>query len=90
MGSEMTDGEKIAKFEAQLENLVVLVTKLDAKIDAWQSSFVSKELLDEMLKSRDEKIERLENEKASHKGTLPLWAAAVISGIALIVSLWPK
>jgi hypothetical protein len=89
MANELTEAERMTKYETQLENLVVVVTRMDAKMDAWQANFVSKELLDEKLRSRDEKIERLEQEKTSHKNTLPLWAAAVISAIALIFSVWP-
>lgn len=89
MGNELSDAERMTKFETQLENLVVVVTRMDAKMDAWQANFVSKELLEEKLKSRDEKIERLEEEKSTNKHTLPLWAAVILSAIAVLVSLWP-
>lgn len=83
MGNELTGAERMTRFETQLENLVVVVTRMDT----WQVNFVSKELLDEKLRARDEKIERLENEKTSHKNNLPLWIAAAV--ISLIVSIWP-
>lgn len=97
MANELTEAERMTKFETQLENLMVLVTKVDTKMDAWQANFVSKELLEEKLKSRDEKIENLSKkfgdlntEKYSNKNNMPLWIAAIIAGIALIISLWPK
>lgn len=96
MANEYTDQERMAKFETQLENIQLVVTRMDSKMDAWQANFVSKELLEEKLNTRDREIERLDGEftrldteKASNKGALPLWAAAFISAIALIVSLWP-
>jgi hypothetical protein len=86
---ELTDAERMTKFETQLENLVVVVTRMDAKMDAWQANFVSKELLEEKLRSRDEKIERLEQEKSSYKNNLPFWVSAALAAIALIISIWP-
>lgn len=86
---ELTDAERMTKFETQLENLVVVVTRMDAKMDAWQANFVSKELLEEKLKSRDEKIERLEQEKNSYKNNLPFWASVVLAAIAILISVWP-
>lgn len=96
MANEYTDPERMAKFETQLENIQLVVTRMDSKMDAWQANFVSKELLEEKLKARDREIDRLDNEfkqldteKASHKNTLPLWAATIVAAISLIVSLWP-
>jgi exonuclease VII small subunit len=97
MANEMTDAERMTKYETQMENLITVVTRMDTKIDAWQANFVSKELLEEKLKSRDEKIENLNKkfgdlntEKTTSKNNLPLWAAAIIAAVALIISLWPK
>jgi hypothetical protein len=71
MANDMTDAERMAKYETQMENLITVVTRMDTKIDAWQANFVSKELLDEKLKARDrenerlsDEVERLEKEKA--------------------------
>lgn len=89
MGTEHTDQqERMAKFEAQMENVIVVVTRMDTKIDTWQANFVSKELLEEKLRSRDEKIGRLEAEENSNKKMLPVWIGTLISAVALIVSIW--
>lgn len=97
MANELSEAERMAKFETQLENVVLIVTKMDAKMDAWQANFVSKELLEEKLKARDKEIDRLnnefirlENEKNSNKSTLPLWVGAFFTGINLIILLWPR
>jgi predicted RNase H-like nuclease (RuvC/YqgF family) len=89
MANELSEAERMTKFETQLENLLVVVSRMDAKMDTWQANFVSKELLEEKLKARDERINRLESEKASHKNVLPLWAAAIVAAISLIISIWP-
>lgn len=69
MINELTESERMTKLETQLENLVAVVTRMDAKMDAWQANFVSKELLDEKLRARDERITRLENEKIIQVGS---------------------
>jgi anti-sigma-K factor RskA len=86
---ELTDAERMTKFETQLENLVTVVTRMDAKMDAWQANFVSKELLAVELKARDKEIERLEQEKTSYKNNLPFWASVVLAAIAIFISIWP-
>lgn len=62
MANELSDGERMAKFETQLENIALVVTRMDTKIDEWQKNFVTKELLQEKLKSSDKEIERLNQE----------------------------
>jgi predicted RNase H-like nuclease (RuvC/YqgF family) len=96
MGNEYTEAERLMNLETRTENIEKLLTRMDKKMDSWQTSFVSKELLDEKLKARDREIERLDKEfirldteKASHKNNLPLWVAAIASAAALIVSMWP-
>lgn len=62
MSNDLTDAERMTKIETQIENVVLIVTKMDAKMDTWQASFVSKELLEEKLRVRDKEIEQLRNE----------------------------
>ncbi|NRD80263.1 hypothetical protein HPT25_23355 [Bacillus sp. BRMEA1] len=90
MANEMTEAERMTRHETKLETIEMVLMRLEAKVDTWQANFVSKELLDEKLRSRDEKIERLEEEKSTNKHTLPLWAAVVLSGVAILISLWAK
>lgn len=64
MGNEAyTDSERMTKLETQLENVVLVVTRMDAKMDTWQQNFVSKELMEEKLRARDREIERLNIEQ---------------------------
>lgn len=44
MANELSEAERMAKFETKLENVVLIVRKMEAKMDAWQANFVSKEL----------------------------------------------
>lgn len=62
MPNEVTDGERMTKVETQLENIVMVVTRMDTKIDEWQKNFVSKELMDEKMKGSNKEIERLGQE----------------------------
>lgn len=62
MANEVTDAERMAKFETQLENIALVVNRMDTKIDEWQKNFVTKELLQEKLKSSDKEMERLNHE----------------------------
>lgn len=97
MAETTTQAERLTKLETELESMKVVLLRMEAKMDAWQMNFVSKELLDEKLKTRDEKakaqdekIKRLETERTSYKNNLPYWVAVIISTIALIYSFWPK
>jgi hypothetical protein len=97
MPNELTEAERVMKIETQVENLVSVVTRMDAKMDAWQANFVSKELLAVELKARDKEITSLNKkfdditaEKTTSKNITPLWAAAIIAAVALIISLWPR
>lgn len=87
MGNELSDAERMTKFETQLENLVTVVTRMDAKMDAWQANFVSKELLEEKLKYVNERIERLEEDKASRKTLAPHWIATTLAAISLAFTI---
>jgi cob(I)alamin adenosyltransferase len=98
MANEYTEAERerIVIHDTKLENIEMVILRLEAKVDAWQANFVSKEILEEKLKIRDEKIDRLEKEidrlekeKTSHKNNLPLWVASIVASISLIVSIWP-
>lgn len=93
MGNEYSDSERdrIVIHDTKLENIEMVILRLEAKVDAWQTNFVSKELLEEKLKFRDKRIEQIEIEKDSQKNRTPHWFSVAISGLALfvtILSLW--
>lgn len=89
MANELTEGERLAKFETRLETIETVMLRMETKMDTWQANFVSKELLDEKLKARDERIGRLEQEKTSYKNNLPFWVTAVLAGISILIAIWP-
>lgn len=86
---ETTQNERLTKLETELESMKVVLLRMETKMDAWQSNFVSKELLDEKLKSRDDRMTRIELEKTSFKNNLPFWVAAVLAAISTIITIWP-
>lgn len=87
MSNELSDAERMTKIETQMENVLQIVTKMDAKMDAWQASFVSKELLEEKLKYLYERLERLEEEKKSKKTLAPHWVATTLAAISLAFTI---
>lgn len=89
MPVETTQSERLTKLETELESMKVVLLRMETKMDAWQSNFVSKELLDEKLKSRDDRMTRIELEKTSFKNNLPFWVAAVLAAISTIITIWP-
>lgn len=91
MGNEYSEAERerIVVHGAKLETIEMVLMRLEAKVDAWQANFVSKEMLEEKLKARDERINRIENEKVTHKNNMPAWVAAAVAIVSLIISFWP-
>jgi C4-type Zn-finger protein len=88
MPNEQSDSERLTRQETRLETIEGVVTRLETKIDAWQTNFVSRELLEEKLERRDERIERLEEDKSTDRHLFPVWVSAAISLAALLVALW--
>jgi exonuclease VII small subunit len=81
-----TEAERLTRLETRLETIEEAIMKLDMKLDAWQSHFVSKEMLEDKLRLRDERLDRLEREKATHKNVLPMWVAVGISLVSVVLS----
>jgi hypothetical protein len=106
MGNELNEGERLVKVETQLENVLKEMTtlsnsfsRLEAKLDKRENSFVTKDVLDEKLKLRDEKIEGIQkaivemrvekqNEKTTNKQIFPNWIQAVFAIAAFGVSIF--
>lgn len=87
--------ERLTKLETQIESLLQLVIRLEAKLDARESNFVSKEILNEKLRLQENRIDNLQNEikkvqneKQASKQILPQWVATVASYGALILALY--
>jgi tetrahydromethanopterin S-methyltransferase subunit B len=79
--------ERLAKLEEAYKNIEKFMIRLEAKIDAYQQSFVPRTELNEMFKGRDKQIEKVEDNQTW------LWRA-VIGGVASlgfgILLLWIK
>lgn len=86
---EYTDPERLTKLETEMESMKTVLLRVEAKMDAWQQNFVSKEVLNDKLKLRDDRIERLEQEKTSYKNNLPFWFSVFISAAAFFYAIWP-
>ncbi|MNK77586.1 hypothetical protein D3C87_971920 [compost metagenome] len=82
------------KFEMLTENLTNAISRLEKKLDQREESYVTKEVLDEKLKQRDEKIVGLQNaiidlreSKKETRSLLPNWAGVILTLGSLIIAL---
>lgn len=94
--------ERLAALEAQftatssqLNDIKGAMVRLEAKLDAWQATYVPRIEIQEMFRSRDEKIAALQGEindihaeKAASKQLFPGWAQVAVAVLALVITLW--
>lgn len=86
--------ERMATLEADLNQIKLLLTKLDSKFDNLSVAYVPRAEIDEKFKSRDEKINILQNEvttmkveRQQNKALAPAWIGVIVAIAALIVPL---
>jgi len=91
---EQKDYERLAKMEAQVEQMSAVVIRMEAKLDTWATNFLTRNEAAEMFRSRDQDIQEtrqelkeLKNEKQSDKALWPAWIGAAVAVIALVVSV---
>lgn len=84
-----------------METTMQGVLRMDAKLDAWQAHYVPRQEIQEMLRSRDDRVEAIavdvktmRDERDQARMSLPQWlmalaaaASAVTSIIVLIVTV---
>lgn len=78
MGSD-DYGERLRALEVQISHLIEVNTRLEAKLDAYQTNFVPRAELTEMFRLRDEKIARLEEEFKTKRQNWPIWVGIIVS-----------
>ncbi|WP_369355605.1 hypothetical protein [Lysinibacillus capsici] len=79
--------ERLAKVEAQLENLTQLVVELKVQIGAFSQNFPTRIEVSEMFRSRDEAIKEMKEDKRSNKALIASWASVVVAVVAVGVAL---
>jgi Tfp pilus assembly protein PilO len=79
MANEQTDGERLAALEAILQ-------RVESKLDKMVDNYPTRHEIDEMFRSRDEKIARLEEGERAKRNNWPQWISAIVAGIALLYS----
>lgn len=84
---DQKDYERLAKLEAQLENLTQLVVELKVQIGAFSHNFPTRLEVNEMFKSRDEVIREIKEDKKNNKALTASWAAVVVAAISVGVAL---
>lgn len=76
MGNEQ---ERLAALEAILQ-------RVESKLDKMVDNYPTRNEIEEMLRSRDERIARLEEGERAKRQTYPNWVGTVIAGVALFYS----
>jgi predicted nucleic acid-binding Zn-ribbon protein len=97
MGNENETAERLVKLETKLETIETSLRRLEAKLDAREEKFVTRDVLNEILRSRDERslslqkaIYEIKDEKKENKKVLPDWINAFIALTALAIALFFK
>ncbi|KEQ23604.1 nucleotide exchange factor GrpE [Paenibacillus tyrfis] len=80
------DGERLMKVETRLENIEDAVTRMEEKLDKWHGNYISRVEMNELLRARDERIERIEQERLANKQLYPGWINILIAFAALLVA----
>lgn len=83
----ITDAERLVKVETKLDVIEGVVLRMEAKLDAHH---VPRAEINEMFKSRDERIERLETQANESKRGFREWLTLAVAGLALVASVWTK
>ncbi|HDR7980279.1 TPA: hypothetical protein QC443_002556 [Bacillus cereus] len=84
---DQKDYERLAKVEAQLENLTQLVVELKAQIVVFSQNFPTRIEVAEMFRSRDEDIKEMKEDKRNNKALAASWASVVVAVVAVGVAL---
>src|SRR5690625_609164 len=81
--TQMPNDQRLARLEAQMENVLTGVSSINDKLDMWNQNYVPRTEIDSRFKSLLEDIKELreahEQEKAdrrSFKSTYPVWVSA--------------
>jgi DNA repair exonuclease SbcCD ATPase subunit len=89
--------EKMAAFEADLNQIKQILTKLDGKFDNLSVAYVPRAEIDEKFRSRDEQLGVLRSEITAIKATAqsnralaPAWVGVIVSIAALLIPLLTK
>lgn len=90
---EQKDYERLAKLEAQLENLTQLMIEMKAQLSSFTQNFPTRLEVNEMFRSRDqdiqetrEEVKELRNDNKARSAQIAAWAGVVVAILALFIS----
>lgn len=94
MGNELSTEERLTRLETKLENIENFLFRLEAKMDAREQHYVTREVMDEKLKRLEDKCEILQKalnqislDKQTNKTIFPSWIGNVIGLGGVIVAI---
>ncbi|NBI28576.1 hypothetical protein [Chengkuizengella marina] len=68
------DIERLAKLEAEIKAMRDLIMKMDNKLDTWNKTFIPRDEINEMFRSRDKEINELtQNLEKFREGSTTKW-----------------
>jgi hypothetical protein len=85
-----TDGiqvERLARVEQDVLTIKEYMMRMDGKLDAWNNTFVPRQEINEMFRSRDKEIQELKDSKKSAAAMWVGWAGVAVAVIAIVVTL---
>lgn len=96
--TDRSDAERLMKFETELFAVKEVVLRLEAKIDARESMYVTRVYFDDVLKLKDEKTNSIQtqltnfkaevrSDKKQNKQMIPNWIGITISVLALTATV---
>lgn len=90
VGNEQENSERIVRLETKFEGLEAVLNRIEHKLDAREEKYITRDALNEILKSRDDKdialqkqITEIKTEKKETRRMLP----DIIMACSAIISL---
>jgi dynactin complex subunit len=92
MGNELSDTEQRlivleTKLELLTENVTNAILRLEKKLDEYSRNYVTRDVLEEKLKSMGKEIETLKEEKKTNKQLVPAWGQTIMAVAAVVVAV---
>lgn len=79
--------ERMARMEAQVEQMNAVVIRMEAKLDAWATNYVTREESKEMFRARDKEIQEIKDAQTNNKALYASWASVAVAVVAAVVAV---
>lgn len=90
MAENERDAERLARVETEVISIKEFMIRFEGKLDAWNNTYVPRQEINEMFRSRDKEIDDLKNSKKDSRNLLVSWASVAVALVAVIISILSK